>query len=226
MNISYRVHGAGQEAVLTTTGRPSIIYRAWSWGRWYELPLLTYWEKLEPPDIFLDIGAHVGNHTVWGALAWPQTRIVAFEPDPLCYHFLMENLEQNGCYKVVTYNKAAWDGFTDLTLAVHPTEEGARGVDDGGTIQVLGVPVQQVLKDTQFLGRGRFLIKIDTESILGPVIRGMEQILVDHKCHLFVEAKEETDKEELVSLIEPLGYNLTGKWWGATPLYEATKEDT
>lgn len=221
LNLSYKVNGAGQEAVLTATNRPSIIYKHWQLGRFYELPLLAYWNSLGQPDIYIDVGAHVGNHTVWASLAWPGAQIYAFEPDPLCYFFLTENIAENACTNVRAKQLALWSEATVKYLNNAPEEEGMRWVDDRKGIQIQTTKLDTILKGIR---KRDIILKIDTESLVGPILSGAKHVLLDNNCRVFAEAKEQKDKDILSSNLAEFGYKLTGKVWGATPMWEAIKE--
>lgn len=44
----------------------------------------------------LDIGAHVGSFTVWIARRCPNARIIAVEPNPFIFRYLLANISRNG----------------------------------------------------------------------------------------------------------------------------------
>jgi FkbM family methyltransferase len=46
----------------------------------YEEPFLKYIRSLDLQGVYVDIGAHLGTHTVWFATVCPSTRVHAFEP--------------------------------------------------------------------------------------------------------------------------------------------------
>jgi hypothetical protein len=49
-------------------------------GELYEEPFLEYIRSLDLRGVYVDIGAHLGTHTVWFATMCPSTRVHAFEP--------------------------------------------------------------------------------------------------------------------------------------------------
>lgn len=48
-----------------------------------------------PGDLMLDIGANIGWYSCVFAKAYPELRVLAFEPDPVSYRLLCDNIEAN-----------------------------------------------------------------------------------------------------------------------------------
>ena len=65
-------------------------------------------ERLQPGDVFLDIGANVGYFSVLAAhLVGPEGRVVAFEPHPEAIEILRQAVAVNGLVGVVEVVEAA-----------------------------------------------------------------------------------------------------------------------
>jgi len=71
-----------------------------------EYRFLTYNEKepetldwidqwLKPGETVFDIGANIGVYTIYMALRYPQTRVIAFEPEYANLHLLRDNIIDN-----------------------------------------------------------------------------------------------------------------------------------
>jgi FkbM family methyltransferase len=74
-------------------------------------------------DVIADIGANIGFYTLWlAALKVPDTRIVAFEPNPSVFEALVENVRLNEFDNVLTVNAAA--GEKDGTVSFGVVEDG------------------------------------------------------------------------------------------------------
>jgi len=56
------------------------------------------------PKIILDVGAHVGDYSIYMGLEYPKAKIFAFEPNPKTYKILVENIKVNGVKNVTTIN--------------------------------------------------------------------------------------------------------------------------
>ncbi len=53
----------------------------------------AYVESHPAPSLVLDIGAHIGTFTVLAKLFWPDTPVIAFEPNPASFELLRENAD-------------------------------------------------------------------------------------------------------------------------------------
>lgn len=119
---------------------------------------------LEPGMTFLDIGAHVGYHTLLGATLVGSTgTVVALEPEPRNFALLERNLARAGTANVRALRAAAWDrpGRVVLTLSednsgdhrVDPKRRAQRGLRAPGIVldDLLppSIPVHVVKSDLQ-----------------------------------------------------------------------------
>lgn len=73
---------------------------------------------LEPGDVVIDIGAHVGAFACFVAKKHPGVRVVAFEPVPANFESLAANVRANGLRNVVPVNLAVTGDGRDVELMV------------------------------------------------------------------------------------------------------------
>jgi FkbM family methyltransferase len=64
---------------------------------------------IQPDTDILDAGANIGLYSILFALKQPTAKIIAFEPDPINYAFLVLNLEINKINNVIPFNLALWN---------------------------------------------------------------------------------------------------------------------
>lgn len=81
----------GIAAKLWCFGGSGITQRMRRSGKFYEDDLLRAIRALGLRGTYVDIGANIGNHTVWFGLACPSERLVAVEPVGLAYRLLALN---------------------------------------------------------------------------------------------------------------------------------------
>jgi len=73
----------------------------------YEAKLLATVQSMgliKPEATVCDIGANIGNHSVFFGKVLGAKRVLAFEPHPHCYAALCRNLELNGLTDALAYN--------------------------------------------------------------------------------------------------------------------------
>jgi len=140
-----------------------IYYRGWS-----EPELTSFLEHhLEPGDVMLDVGAHIGEFTLLAASRG--ATVHAFEPDPANAALLRVNLEDAGCSGAVTVHECAVtesDGAMRFLAHRNPSLSALWTADRaaGDALDALALPRVDV-------------IKIDTEGAELGVLRGATTLL-------------------------------------------------
>lgn len=130
--------------------------------------------SLRPGDTFLDLGAHVGFHTLLAArLVGPAGWVVAFEPSPRNARYLRRHLALNGCGNV-RVEEAAVSDAAGAARFLH-----GRGTGTGRLSGAGGVEVRTVALDGYCAEHGLSpaAVKIDVEGAELAVLRGAEEIL-------------------------------------------------
>jgi FkbM family methyltransferase len=69
-----------------------LVSRTLCRGKWYERELLDAIKAQQRAGVYVDVGAHIGNHAVWFARYCPSTWVVAIEPWAPARDLLMSNL--------------------------------------------------------------------------------------------------------------------------------------
>lgn len=208
--MRYRVaaHGASYEI---DAHPDSLLAKRLSQGVPYEPHLLERIYEMGLLGTALDIGAHIGNHSLWLA-AVCEMRVVAFEP--LFHDELRANVDLNGC-----------------EVEIHPVALGAEGgtaVDTGD--RVLSEPGKPEKRRHRYvraegrltLGPGSIpvhtldsyelrdvsLMKIDVEEMEPAVLRGAEQTIARERPVIFAEARDQDAHKAVAEVLEPWGYEM------------------
>lgn len=175
----------------------------------YEADLLRAWTPLlNQPQYVLDVGANLGNHTVYWAKHLQPKRIVAFEPFADNYQLLQRNVRINQLDCVTALEIAVGDreGWAEVA-EFHPDNYGGtsfrytEGGESAARVCSLDHMVEQLrLPQVDF-------VKIDTEGFELPVLRGMRHILEKERPALWIEAGKDT-VADIWDLLAPLQYRL------------------
>lgn len=173
---------------------------------------------LRPGELFLDVGANMGVHTLTALAIGART--IAFEPVPRIRMHLCENIGLNGLQKNAQVHELALsDRVGSATLYV------ASRVDDGSHSLIQGVPASQIdaicvqcvrLDDLleQDPPDTNLVCKIDVEGAESLVLDGMSNTIVNHKPAILIETADrlaEQIGESAESVLERLtraGYRL------------------
>ena len=148
-----------------------------STGTFYELTFLEAIGRTMPSEtVAFDVGAHIGNHTIYFAkvLGWT---VFAFEPNPDAFEKLVANVERNGLADKVTCFQVA---LADVPGAVRmartePSDAGTVAVVTGDAPPGSHVEVEAATLDSylHLAEAGPTLLKIDVEGYEAEVLRGL-----------------------------------------------------
>src|SRR5207247_2069187 len=93
--------------------------------------VLSAARRLPPHAVFVDVGAHIGTHTIYALRTGRFARAVAFEPAPRNAALLARNLHANGLSQAaVVVPKAAGAAPGAAVLHLHPRNTGAHAIGE------------------------------------------------------------------------------------------------
>lgn len=183
---------------------PGVVGRALRAGAPYEARVLEHIYRREFDGLALDIGAHVGNHTLWFAVVCGLD-VIAVEP--LTPRDVVENVERNDLGdRVEVWPFALGDRL--------------RSGGDAGKGRIRGegeIPVRR-LDDCAVEGSVA-LMKVDVEGMEPEVLRGAVGLIERERPVIYAEAQNEVAHARIAEILVPFGYEHT-KTFGATPLEE------
>jgi FkbM family methyltransferase len=132
----------------------------------YDIPFETN------PRLIVDAGANIGLATLYFSSKFPETKIIAIEPEPSNYDLLVRNC--SGMANVTLWHAAVWNTDTSLQIANPDAEKWAftvtPGTLNGSGIKALTIP--QILAQSGH----------DTIDILKLDIEGAERELFRDGC--------------------------------------------
>jgi FkbM family methyltransferase len=208
----YTVAGLGDFYV----DKPSdIIKKVIVSGQVWENQLDSLIKKyVEPGTTALDIGAHIGTHTLRIAqVVGPKGRVYAFEPQKKIYRELYSNLKLNHMSNVIPLRYAVGNG--NSVIEMDPAMDG----NEGATAIGKGGDKAELRTIDSFGFRGVSFIKIDVEGFEDAVIEGSRETLLKNHPVMIVEilarhssdASPEAAKLRIANSkkkIEDLGYSV------------------
>ncbi len=130
----------------------------------------------------LDVGANIGISTIYFKQLYPQSRVIAFEPDPRVFSALEKNIAAFSLTNVELINKAAWSSETILEFM-------SEGADAGRLVQVDGnkeICKVSTIRLRDYLNQKINFLKIDIEGAETEVINDCQDLLFNVE-HIFVE---------------------------------------
>jgi FkbM family methyltransferase len=198
--LSFRGH-----KVSITSKKGDFILRALEGTKtFYEADLLGALLDGKPPSgCYVDVGAHIGNHTLAFATVFPATHIIAIEPAVDSFELLTRNTER--FEHVERHNVAIHDTLRRVHIEMHPTiNTGSRRVHTEPAAARASVRARRI--DDILHGRDAALIKIDVEDSEMAVLRSAKRTISRCRPIIIVEAKTSESLGQVRGLLGQYDY--------------------
>ena len=214
----------GRPIELWTHPEPDHLARAIAAQRgFYEIDVLMKCRELYVPGTtVVDVGANVGNHTVFFA-AIVGAPVLAFEPWRANHDLLLLNIAANGLDELVEPTCAAVGSIAGSGRAQ------PRRADNFGTVQVVAGPgdIPVVVLDDMPTGGPVGLLKVDVEGAEPAVLEGAQELLERWLPDVVVEAEDAAAFAAVADVLLPAGYFSRGRYaWTPTYVFSATDQAT
>lgn len=161
---------------------------------------------LEPGDVVLDIGAHVGYYTLLAARAVaPHGHVHAFEPNPSNLEFLRQHIRLNAADEVVVWACAVSDRNGPAAFSRGSNRTMSHLRDDGELI-VRSVSIDALLGNDEI--QPPSVLKIDVEGGEERVLEGASATLAEYRPDVFVATHGRSEREGCLDLLRRIGYQV------------------
>jgi protein O-GlcNAc transferase len=162
-------------------------------GGFYEAELLAdVRSRLFFPECAVDVGAHVGNHTLYFSMMLG-LKTIAFEPNAQTFELLAANVRENGVESSCRIRHAAVGASAGRARAI-AASEGNSGMAKVASDATGDLPL--LCLDEELQNDARIdVIKIDVEGWEFDVLRGAARVIDHHRPLIYVEASDATFPE-------------------------------
>lgn len=179
----------------------------------FEAKLLSMVEAMgivTPTSLVCDVGANIGNHTVYFAGVMGAARVMAFEPQDGANATLAANIALNGLTdRVTAYHCLVGETTGNGSLIrFNPRNLGGStfAPDADGAVPMFALDDVLQAQDRAALD----LIKIDVEGMQLSVLKGAAETLSSRKPALWIEILDRDPTQgETAALLASLGYRAT-----------------
>lgn len=198
LHIPFALHEFIQRKILQT-------------NTFYEDDLLKKLRKMQTFDesgSYFDVGANIGNHTVYFSKIMGSKHVTSFEPQDVAHGILSRNIRINDLNDDVTVMKSlvgSQDGSGELKHHFGTRNLGATSFQEAeeGAVPMTSLDAycaKHSINDLEF-------IKIDVEGMQVPVFEGAKTILGDLKPTIWVELRDfKGEFEETEEILSQYGY--------------------
>lgn len=175
----------------------------------FEHELVKHLEtEIKKSNIFYDIGAHVGYHTMIASLlVGNDGEVVAFEPLPRNLYYLKKHLEINNIDNVELIESAVSDesGYTYLEPGDHPSTPHITEFKSNGNHKIRTYSLDDLINSKSI--NPPDVMKIDVEGAELMVLKGSIYILKNYKPKIFLELHSKELFTECKSFLKDYNYS-------------------
>ena len=187
----------------------------------YEERLLDKARSLNLEGVYVDIGANIGNHSIFFNCFCNSTKVYSFEIDASIFAILKKNIELNcaeDTYHLGEIGILDRKGLVDLSDINHL---------NAGMTKIVNVEGSQREVDTlDNIMHGVdniVLIKMDVEGFELQIIEGAKDILENQSPVIFAELATKKEFKLFKDAVSKFGYTTDGVNYAGTPTYLFSK---
>jgi len=200
-------------------------------GNWLEPRTLELYARLlQPGDVFVDVGAHVGFHSlVARQLVGPSGLVIAIEPQPYNAQKILANWRANHFtnLKLVVAAASDQDGWVELNDQLMTDRSLLTLRNEGGKNEAQRFEVPMVRLDSILHRHGITrvkLLKLDTEGYEHEVINGLGDKLGDVNHLVFELLPATLDASSVIKVLGDHGFEIRSvedrSWHRGDPIPE------
>lgn len=182
----------------------------------YELEILKFLDQFIPHNaVILDIGANIGNHTLYWLSHKTSSFVYAFEPIAETFNLLKSNIELNEFDARVSLFEVGLSNVVG-SGAIVKFDSGNRGAtvighEDTGDLKLVTLDSLSIEQKIDF-------VKIDVEGFEANVLKGGNKLLKRDKPPIFIEVFP-NEYDRVSRILEVLEYQLAQKLPGDNYLW-------
>ena len=175
------------------------------YGHWEKPTMDICRSYLKSDSYVIEVGAHIGSHTVILSDICKDGVVYSFELQKLIFQLLNANLLLNTCKNVYTYMEAASDENKIESIGEIDYENMTKFNSGLGSLnavrQYQGYPINIISLDNKFSEIKKLdLIKIDAEGHEVPVLKGAKELIKKFKPLILTEF-DVNNKQEIIDLL-------------------------
>jgi FkbM family methyltransferase len=193
------------------------------YGEWSPGEMRLFKALLNPGDAVIEVGSHIGSHTVGLAkIVGGKGVVYAFEPQGYLYNCLIANAEINGLDQIIALNAGV--GSVNETINIplldytSPANFGCLSLDTNNPdlAHLARTNVEVITIDSLELSHLHFL-KIDAEGMEPSVLAGASKTIQKYRPMLFMECDRPDAETPIRDILKSMKY---AAWQHITHVFE------
>lgn len=212
------------ENVYFNTIDNDFISTSWKNNHFYEKKLLEKIKSLNLNGVYVDVGSHVGNHSVYFDKFCNSEKVISIEGHPFNFKYLKMNITQNKC-KNILFNIIVSDKEDEtLTMKYNMHNTGMSMVVTNATpantndnlIQNTTNTLDNLLKNEENIS----IIKLDIENYEYYALLGAQNIINKHRPVIVIELHRTNPYYNLIiNFLDKNNYKTDGINYASSPTF-------
>jgi len=203
---------------LESISEEEYLFKGWKeYKKFYEPRLLEAIKERHLKGEYIDLGSHLGNHSVFFATQCPCTKLYCVDASTLLFPYLKRNLERNGVtipYEIYNYAIREKSGYVKFE------ERDSISTHRGRVISEEGGKTPSISIDELFGELTNVVVlKMDIEFSEISAIKGAKKFLKNNNPLITAELKYTNDFLKFRKLISKYGYTSDEINYAATPTF-------
>lgn len=172
----------------------------------YEIHLLEYLRRLLPRGEWaIDVGANIGNHSVFFA-NFIAEKVISIEANPELLPILEKNLENNTkLSKIIPKGLGKEKGTANIHFPLQDNVGAGRLLAGPGSIPI--TTLDEIAPKS-----GVFLVKVDVEGMEMDVLSGATNLIKHQHPNFVIEAATQPEFDNIRKFLSPYGYTMLAQW--------------
>lgn len=142
--------------------------------------------EINPNDIVVDVGAHIGLFTLYASQFCSEGKIYSFEPVKENYELLLENVKSNNLEQVNTFNLAVSNSNSPIKLFINDDESGHSMFSSSSNSMIVNSISLQKFFDDNKITHCNFL-KLDCEGAEYEIIKNLPSSYLEKIDKMVIE---------------------------------------
>jgi FkbM family methyltransferase len=159
--------------------------------------------------IFVDVGAHIGSHTI--RMAPIADHVYAFEPTPSAYNTLLRNIQLNNRHNITAIQLAISNKNGKAPLYINELNTGENSLNPGTSKKSIWVETRTLdkfLEENNIASQDIKLVKVDVEGAEEQVFQGAEHFLKNFNPRIIFESLNKENFDASSKILHNLGYQI------------------
>jgi len=201
-----------------------LISLNWKKGTFYEIKLLEKIKNLNIEGIYVDIGAHHGNHSIFFDTFCNSTKVISIEGNPFNFNFLKKNIELNECSLTLLHNIIITDKENEIQYMKYNLGNtgSSRIIEKEDTNKEKDVISNNTITLDKLLeNEGKIsLMKFDIENYEYKALLGAEKIISKYHPIIIIELhNDNTYYQEIINFLKKYNYKTDGINYAHSPTF-------